>query len=83
MGIWRVFWEFGTPQRLLSLGRTILEMYLGVVGLESDLKSFRLVNLTEVDNLHGICPLKDEWVIGCSLKPRLEDQTKTQLLKWL
>ena len=52
-------------------------MYLGVVGLESDLKSLRLVNLTEVDNLQGIYPLKDEWVFGCSLK------TKTQQLKWL
>ena len=28
-------------------------------------------------------PLKDEWVFGCSLKPRLADQTKTQQLKWL
>ena len=41
------------------------------------------VNLTEVDNLQGIYPLKDEWVFGCSLKPRLADQTKTQQLKWL
>ena len=51
-------------------------MCLGVVGLESGLKSLRLVNLTEVDNLQGICPLKDEWVFGCSLKTRLADQTK-------
>ena len=51
-------------------------MYLGVAGLESDLKSLRLVNLTEVDNLQGIYPLKDEWVFGCSLKTRLADQTK-------
>ena len=58
-------------------------MYLGVVGLESDLKSLRLVSLTEVDNLQGIYPLKDEWVFGCSLKTRLADQTKTQQLKWL
>ena len=58
-------------------------MYLGVVGLESDLKSLRVVNLTEVDNLQGIYPLKDEWVFGSSLKPRLADQTKTQQLKWL
>ena len=58
-------------------------MYLGVVGLESDLKSLRLVNLTEVDNLQGIYPLKDEWVFGCSLKTRLADHTKTQQLKWL
>ena len=58
-------------------------MYLGVVGLESDLKSLRLVNLSEVGNLQGIYPLKDEWVFGCSLKTRLADQTKTQQLKSL
>ena len=58
-------------------------MYLGVVGLESDLKSLRLVNLTEVDNLQGIYPLMDEWVFGCSLKTRFADQTKTQHLNWL
>ena len=51
-------------------------MYLGVVGLESDLKSLRLVNLTEVDTLQGIYPLEDEWVFGYSLKTRLADQTK-------
>ena len=56
---------------------------MGVVRLESDLKSLRLVNLTEVDNLQGIYPLKDEWVFGCSLKTLLADQTKTQQLKWL
>ena len=39
--------------------------------------------LTEVCILQGICPLKDEWVFGCSLKTRLADQTKTQQLKWL
>ena len=39
--------------------------------------------LTEVDNLQGIYPLKDEWVFGCSLKTRLADQSKTQQLKWL
>ena len=32
--------------------------------------------LTEVWILQGIYPLKDEWVFGCSLKTRLEDQTK-------
>ena len=36
--------------------------------LDIDLKNLRLVNLTEVDNLQGIYPLKDEWVFGCSLK---------------
>ena len=75
--------NFGASQRLLSLGWTILEMHLGVVGLGSDLKSLRLVNLTEVDNLQGIYPLKVEWVFGCSMKTRLADQTKTQQLKWL
>ena len=58
-------------------------MCLAVFGLEFGLKSLRLVNLTEVDNLQEIYPLKDEWVIGCSLKTRLADQTKTQQLKWL
>ena len=58
-------------------------MYLGVVGWEFDLTSLRLVNLTEVDNLQGIYPLKDEWVFGCSLETRLADQTKTQQLKFL
>ena len=58
-------------------------MYLGVVGLESDLKSLRLVNLTEVDNLQGLYPLKDEWIISCSLKTRLVDQVNTQQQKWI
>ena len=49
-------------------------MYLSVVGLESGLKSLRLVNLTEVGNLQGIYPLKDGWVFGCSLETRLVDQ---------
>ena len=42
-----------------------------------------MMPLTEVGNLQGIYPLKDEWVFGCSLKTRLADQTKTQQLKWL
>ena len=58
-------------------------MCLGVVGLESGLKSLRLVNLTVVWILQGMYPVKDEWVFGCSLKTRLADQTKTQQLKWL
>ena len=41
------------------------------------------IGLTEVDNLQGIYPLKDEWVFGCSLKTRLADPTRTQQLKWL
>ena len=49
-------------------------MDLGVVVLESDLKSLTLVNLTEVDNLQGLYPLKDEWVISCSLETRFVDQ---------
>ena len=32
--------------------------------------------ITEIWILQGICPLKDEWVFGCSLKTRLADQTK-------
>ena len=39
--------------------------------------------LTEVDNLQGMYPLKDEWVFRCSLKTRLADQTRTQQLMWL
>ena len=35
-------------------------MYLGVVGLESDMKSLRRVNLTEVDNLQGVPPTGGE-----------------------
>ena len=35
-----------------------------------------VTTITEVDNLQGIYPLKDEWVFGCSLKTRLADQTK-------
>ena len=58
-------------------------MYLGVVGLGSDLKSLRLVNLTEVDNLRGLYPLKDVWIISCSLKTRLVDQVNTQQQKWI
>ena len=54
-------------------------MYLGVIGLESDLKSLRLVNLTEVDNLQGLYPLKDEWIISCSLETRLVDQIKSSI----
>ena len=52
-------------------------MDLGVVVLETDLKSLRLVNLTEVDNLQGLYPLKDEWTISCSLETRLVDQMKS------
>ena len=53
------------------------------LGLESDLNSLRLVNLTEVDNLQGLYPLKDEWIISCSLKTRLVDQVNTQQQKWI
>ena len=35
-----------------------------------------MISLTEVDNLQGIYPLKDEWSIGCSLKTLLADQIK-------
>ena len=43
----------------------------------------KLLLITDVWILQGICPLKDEWVFGCSLETRLIDQTKTQQLKWL
>ena len=42
-----------------------------------------VARITEVGNLQGIYPLKDEWMFGYSLKTRLADQTKTQQLKWL
>ena len=41
------------------------------------------MNLTEVCNLQGLYPLKDEWVIGYSLETRLVDQVVTQQQKWL
>ena len=41
------------------------------------------VGLTEVDNLQGLYPLKDEWMIGYSLETRLEDQEVTQQQMWL
>ena len=46
-------------------------------------RDYKHALVTEVDNLQGIYPLKDEWVFGCSLKTRLADQTKTQQLKCL
>ena len=52
-------------------------MVLGVVGLESDLKILRLAYLTEVDNLQGLYPLKDEWIISCSLETQFIDQMKS------
>ena len=52
-------------------------MDLGVVVLETNLKNLRLINLTEADNLQGLYPLKDEWIISCSLETRLVDQMKS------
>ena len=56
---------------------------MGVVGLKPDLKSLRLVNLTEVCNLQGLYPLKGGWMISYSLETRLVDQVVTQQQKWL
>ena len=39
--------------------------------------------VTEVDNLQGLYPLKDEWIISFSLETRLVDQAKTQQQKWI
>ena len=36
-----------------------------------------VVYVTEVDNLQGLYPLKDEWIISCSLETRLVDQMKS------
>ena len=33
--------------------------------------------ITEVDNLQGLYPLKDEWIISCSLETWLVDQMKS------
>ena len=62
----------GQLQWLISLGHFDIAVHV-----------MSLSRLTEVWILQGICPLKDEWVFGCSLKTRLADQTKTQQLKWL
>ena len=56
---------------------------MSVVGLRVDLKILRLVNLTEIDNLQGLYPLKDEWIISFSLETRLVDQMNTQQQKWI
>ena len=45
-------------------------------GENKDLERDSDKNVTEVWILRGICPLKDEWVFGCSLKTRLANQTK-------
>ena len=37
----------------------------------------RHIPLTEVDNLQGLYPLKDEWIISCSLETRLVGQMKS------
>ena len=34
-------------------------------------------DITEVDNLQWLYPLKDEWIISCSLETRLVDQMKS------
>ena len=39
--------------------------------------------LPKVDNLQGLYPLKDVWIIRCSLKTRLVDQVNTQQQKWI
>ena len=39
--------------------------------------------VTEVDNLQGLYPLKDVWIISYSLKTGLVDQVNTQQQKWI
>ena len=36
-----------------------------------------ICEITEVDNLQGLYPLKDEWIISCSLETRLVGQMKS------
>ena len=38
-------------------------------------------SITEVDNLQGMYPLKDEWVFSCSLKTRLVDQMENSTIE--
>ena len=38
--------------------------------------------ITEVCNLQGLYPLKDEWMIGYSLETRLVDQVENSTNKW-
>ena len=40
-----------------------------------------LSRITEVDNLQGLYPLKDGWIISCSLETRLVDQMKSSTTK--
>ena len=35
---------------------------------------WKALPITEVDNLQGLYPLKEVWIISCSLKTRLVDQ---------
>ena len=39
--------------------------------------SYCISSVTEVDNLQGLYPLKEEWIISCSLETRLVDQMKS------
>ena len=39
--------------------------------------SYCISSVTEVDHLQGLYPLKEEWIISCSLETRLVDQMKS------
>ena len=39
--------------------------------------NFLISEITEVDNLQVLYPLKDEWIISCSLETWLVDQMKS------
>ena len=52
-------------------------------GLKFDLRKDMKKWVTEVDNLQGLYPLRDVWIISCSLKTRLVDQVNTQQQKWI
>ena len=76
-----------TPKGNLQLKLQPMDLNLLLQGQQLTRSSTfaQLCNIlvSEVWILEGIYQLKDEWVFCCSLKTRLEDQTKTQQLKWL
>ena len=69
------------PPKHLHPLRGGMSMQLLVLRISTLLKnptkniSFRI--LTEIDNLQGLYPLKDEWIISCCLETRLVDQMKS------
>ena len=48
-----------------------------IISRNADGVHINQTRLTQVDNLQGLYPLKDEWIISCSLETRLVDQMKS------